>query len=335
MKIITALDIKKLLHNIGLKTFMRQCRQQMEADFKQWQSFDKSPRHAVYHANGVIELMPTANQRRYSMKYVNGHPNNPQHDLLSVIALGLLADMETGYPLFLTDMTLLTAIRTAALTALAAKYLAKNNSHTLAMIGCGAQSEFQILACCDVLPIQQIYCFDPDTQAMQKLQTNLQSLKIPIYAASNIDKAITNADMIITATAKQGRHALLHLNNVKAGTHIHALGGDSPGKTEIAFNLLKQCRIVVEYLPQTRHEGEIQDNTQLNIDAELWQLIQGLKTGRSDDQQITLFDAVGFALEDFSVLTVLEKLLETHNVGQELAIFPEIANPKDLYGFLQ
>ena len=136
----------QLIHHIGVEAMLAGLSTYIEEDFKRWPLFDKTPRVASHSEKGVIELMPTSDGDVYGFKYVNGHPSNTKDGLQTVTAFGLLADVASGYPVLLSEMTLLTALRTAATSALVARVLAPKGSKTMAMIGNGAQSEFQSLA---------------------------------------------------------------------------------------------------------------------------------------------------------------------------------------------
>src|SRR5215467_14333025 len=135
--------VRELLVRRGVARFIEELAAEIEADFLRWEQFEKSPRHATHSSVGVIELMPACDGRLYSFKYVNGHPKNTSVGLLTVTAFGVLADVETGYPLLLSELTLTTALRTAATSALAARHMARPGSRVMALIGNGAQSEFQ------------------------------------------------------------------------------------------------------------------------------------------------------------------------------------------------
>jgi len=333
MRLITIDHVKEIVHHLGIESFMVQVIKALEDDFSRWPEFNKSPRHATHYPQGVMELMPCSDAQYYTYKFVNGHPGNTPNGRLCVTALGMLAEVENGYPLLLSEMTLLTAIRTAATTALAAKYLARPDSQHLAIIGTGAQSEFQFLATQAVLPISTVSYYDPDTLAMKKFHHHLH-FKAELRPCESINQAIKDADMIITATAKKSQNCLFGKDTIKSGTHISAIGGDCPGKTELPIEVLKACKIIVEYLPQSLLEGEIQNAPNERIHAELWQLVNGEKVGRTNDKEITLFDSVGFALEDFSILRLVYQLTEQLNIGQEVSMIPSPSNPKDLYGVL-
>ena len=294
MQLITVDHIKEMIQNIGIESFMTQVIDALEADFARWPEFNKSPRHATHYPQGVMELMPCSDSQYYTYKFVNGHPYNTPTGRLCVTALGMLAEVKHGYPLMLSEMTLLTAIRTAATTALAAKYLARPDSQHLALIGNGAQAEFQVLATQAILPITTVSYYDPDTQAMNKFRNHLKN-KADLQPCQSVSEAINGADMIITATAQKKQNCLFNQNEIKAGTHISAIGGDCPGKTELPIDLLSTCKIVVEYLPQSLQEGEIQNKPSKKVHAELWQLVNGDELGRANNEEVTLFDSVGFA----------------------------------------
>lgn len=329
--------LAQLVRRVGLLEFLRQLAAQIEADFLRWPVFEKNARLAHHCTQGVIELMPIADGARYSFKYVNGHPANPQQGLPTVMAFGVLADMATGAPLLLAEATLLTALRTAATSALAARVLARPGSRRMALIGNGAQSEFQALAFHALLGIEHLTVFDRDPQASAKLQRNLAALSLPLQVdiAPSIAAAVQGVDIITTATAAKARSAVLSLEMLRPGLHLNAIGGDCPGKTELAPEVLHAARIFVEYAPQTRIEGEIQ---QLAPDApvtELWQVLAGQAPGRHSAGDITLFDSVGFALEDHAALCLVQRLAQQQGAGAELALVPTAgASPKDLFALL-
>ncbi|MCG8426803.1 MAG: ornithine cyclodeaminase [Chromatiales bacterium] len=335
MKVITIDALRQIVERLGQKAFMREVIAAQEEDMGRWDEFQKSPRHAVHYPHGVIELMPCADDTLYAFKYVNGHPKNTREGKLSVIALGLLTEVDSGYPLMLSEMTLLTAFRTAATTALGAKYLARANSQHLALIGTGAQAEFQLLACQSVLPLHTVSYYDCDPQAMDKFAIHAQTAVDKLIPCTDIAEAVAEADMVITATAAKKKNRLLSHQMVRPGTHINGLGGDCPGKTELDPALLDHCKIVVEYLEQSREEGEIQNLGGAHIHGELRELINGSKPGRENDQEITLLDSVGFALEDFSILRLVYRLAQELQIGHELELMPSLSDPKNLFSLLK
>lgn len=334
MKILTVTDIQKLVQIIGLENFLSHVIFALEEDFGRWNEFILSPRHGTYYPEGVIELMPCADRQRYAFKYVNGYPDNPNKGKLSVVAVGLLSNTDNGYPLILSEMTLLTAFRTAATGVLAAKYLAREDAKSLAIIGTGAQAEFQIMAFAGSFPLKEVRFFDTDPQAMVKFSRNLSRQKLKLVPCTSATEAVRHADIVITATAAKKRQSLLEFEHISPGAHIQAMGGDSPGKTELSGEFLNQVKLVVEYKPQSLVEGEVQQCGADLIYAELWELVCKNKPGRQNDHEVTLFDSVGFALEDYSILRVVYDLANQYQLGTELSLIPELNDPKNLFGLV-
>ena len=324
----------KLVHRIGVETMLTDLAKAIEADFLRWGQFDKTPRIASHSDVGVIELMPTSDGRTYGFKYVNGHPSNMKRGLQTVTAFGLLADVETGYPVLLSEMTILTALRTAATSAMAAKWLAPRGATTMAIIGNGAQAEFQALAFKAVCGITHIRLYDIDPAATAKCARNLAATGLTVTQCRTAEDAILGAQIITTVTADKTNATILTDNMVGAGVHINGVGGDCPGKTELHRDILLRSSIFVEYPPQTRVEGEIQQLAPDHPVTELWEVIAGTATGRSDPTQVTLFDSVGFAIEDFSALNYIRSKLAETGLYEDLDMIADPDDPRDLFGML-
>ena len=325
----------QLIHHIGIEPMLCGLAEYIEADFKRWQLFDKTPRLASHSKEGVIELMPTSDGEVYGFKYVNGHPKNTTEGLQTVTAFGLLADVGSGYPVLLSEMTILTAMRTAATSALVARLLAPKNARTMAMIGNGAQSEFQTLAMKAVCGIGEVRLYDSDPAATRKCAKNLQGHGIATVMCSSAEEAILGAQIITTCTADKQYAKILTDNMVGAGVHINAIGGDCPGKTELAPGILERSDIFVEYPEQTRIEGEIQQLSPDHPVTEIWQVLTGKAAGRTTDKQITLFDSVGFAIEDFSALRYVRDNIKGTGLFHPLDLLADPDDPRDLFGMLK
>ncbi|MEQ3714582.1 ornithine cyclodeaminase [Pseudophaeobacter sp.] len=328
-------NMMRLVHSIGIETMLRDLAEYVEADFKRWELFDKTPRVASHSDVGVIELMPTSDGEAYGFKYVNGHPKNTSEGLQTVTAFGLLADVYTGYPVLFTEMTMLTALRTAATSAMAAKYLAPKGADTMAMIGNGAQSEFQTLAMKAICGLKTVRLFDKDPAATEKCARNLGAFGLNVVRCSSPEEAIEGAQILTTCTADKQNATILTDNMIGAGVHINAIGGDCPGKTELAAGILNRSDVFVEFPPQTRIEGEIQQMPEDFAVTELWEVISGQKKGRRDDKQITLFDSVGFAIEDFSALRYIRDHIKGTEFFIDLDMLADPDDPRDLFGMLQ
>jgi len=327
-------NMMKLVLHLGVERMMADLAAYIEADFRRWPEFDKTPRVASHSDVGVIELMPTSDGQMYGFKYVNGHPKNMKEGLQTVTAFGLLADVHTGYPVLLTEMTILTALRTAAMSALAAKFLAPKGASVMALIGNGAQAEFQALAFRAICGISEVRLYDVDPAATDKCRRNLAGSGLRVVPCRSPEEAILGAQIVTTVTADKQYATILTDNMVGAGAHINAVGGDCPGKTELHKDILLRSDIFVEYPPQTRIEGEIQQLDPDHPVTELWQVMTGQAQGRRDGRAITLFDSVGFAIEDFSALRYVHDKLRTLPYFERLDMIADPDDPRDLYGML-
>ena len=328
-------DMMKIVNTIGAPKMIAEIAEYIEADFLRWDMFDKTPRVAAHSKEGVIELMPTSDGETYGFKYVNGHPANMARGFQTVTAFGVLARVDNGYPVLFSEMTILTALRTAATSAVVAKYLAPKNSKVMAMIGNGAQCEFQALAFKEVVGIETVRLYDIDPAATEKAVRNLSQSGLTVVACSSAQDAVAGAQIVTTCTADKQCATILTDNMIGSGIHINAIGGDCPGKTELHKDILLRSDIFVEYPPQTRIEGEIQQLPDDHPVTELWQVMAGQAEGRTSESQITLFDSVGFATEDFSALRYIRDQLERTGHFVELDLLADPDDPRDLFGMVQ
>lgn len=333
-RFLGAQDVAAIVTQAGLAATLRGLADAIRDDYRHWQDFDKCARVASHSPVGVIELMPIANAHTYAFKYVNGHPKNTLRGLPTVMAFGVLADVATGAPVLLSELTLATALRTAAMSAVAAQALARPESKSMALIGNGAQSEFQALVFHYLLGIEELRLFDVDPQATAKLVRNLQHTPIKITLCTSIAQAARGADIVTTVTADKTKATILTPDLVEPGMHINGVGGDCPGKTELHPDVLRGASVFVQYEPQTRAEGDVQQMPPDFAVTELWQVLCGHAPGRSDERQVTVFDSVGFALEDYAALRWLRAQAEALGVGQSVSLVPELADPKDLFSLL-
>ena len=331
---LSAPEMVRLIRAKGVAACIAGIADNIRADFLRWPDFDKSARVANHSEDGVIELMPIADDTLYSFKYVNGHPKNPRIGLSTVMAFGVLADVATGIPLLLSELTLTTALRTAATSALAAQLLARPNSRVLALIGNGAQSEFQAIAFQHLLGIEELRLFDTDRAASAKLVANLKDTGLKITLCTSTFDAVQGADIVTTITADKTNATILTPDMVRPGMHINGVGGDCPGKTELHADILHQGSVFVEFTPQTRVEGDIQQMPADFAVTELWQVLAGQRPGRQHPDEVTVFDSVGFALEDYSALRFMHAAANELGLGEHIALIPEMLDPKNLFGAL-
>ncbi len=304
-------DIQRLVQAIGAGTFMERLAAEIEADYRRWGEFEKSARLASHSADGVIELMPTSDGRLYSFKYVNGHPRNTSVGLLTVTAFGVLADVDTGYPLLLSELTVTTALRTAAMSALAAKWMARSDSRVMALIGNGAQSEFQAIAFCR-MGIEVLRLYDVDGAASAKLERNLRAL--PEFAAVKIVRTSSSAECL------PGRGHCHHgdRRQEERGDPDPADAASRPAHQRPGRRLSRQDRAARRRAAHAwcarggrvraaiAHRGrDPADAGGFSGDRDLPTWSAARRPGATVRRTITIFDSVGFALEDYSALRFL------------------------------
>ncbi|MEM1174689.1 MAG: ornithine cyclodeaminase [Pseudomonadota bacterium] len=327
--------LAQLVDTVGIEQFLRGMVNTMSEDFARWDAFEKSARVASHSDVGVIELMPISDGFEYGFKYVNGHPANAAKGISTVMAFGALADVDTGYPKLLSELTITTAFRTAAAALIASRTLARPDARVMGMIGCGAQSEFQAIAYHTQLDIDEIRIYDVDRDAMLKLDRNLKDYPdLQVVLVDSAAEAARGSDIVTTCTADKRWATILTPDMVEPGMHISGLGGDCPGKTEIHEDVVRQAKVFTEYTPQTRIEGDIQQLPDDFPVTELGDVLGGRASGRDDDEQVTFFDGVGFAMEDYSALRYVFALAENHEVGEVIDLIPDIEDPKDLYSLV-
>ncbi len=336
--LLSTQDIARIVAAHGLPEVLRRLEAAITAGFRRWNDFDLTARVASHSLDGVIELMPIADATHYAFKYVNGHPKNTRAGLPTVMAFGVLADVATGTPEWLSELTLTTAMRTAATSVMAARALARPGALTMALIGNGAQSEFQALAFHHLLGIKRIQVFDTDAAATSKLLQHLRHVPgLTVTAHGGTADAVRGADIVTTVTADKCNATILTPEMIEPGMHLNAVGGDCPGKTELHPGVLAAAagQVFVEYEAQSRIEGELQQMPADFAVTELWQVLTGGVPGRRDAAAVTVFDSVGFALEDYAALRVMRDLALGLGLGTPMDLIPSLDDPKDLYAQLR
>lgn len=337
MKILSTEALAELIERHGLDNYLNDLVDFLADDFSRWDKFIKVPRPSMKTKNGFIELMPIHDGAQHSYKYVTCYPDNPSKGKQTVVAVGQLSSTQTGYPVLISEMTVTTALRTAATAALATKLMAREDSHVLALIGTGAQSEFQVKAAKIARDITQVRYFDIDPAAMDKFEANLKDETYQLVRCDSAKEALEGADIVTVCTACMGHAEVIKNDWVRPGMHINGLGGDCPGKTELELSILSRSRIVTDYLDQAVSEGEVQryeESEARQRVSELYELVNDTKKGRENEEEITLFDSVGMALEDFSALRLNHELAKKYNAGKDYNLVPSLENPKDLISVL-
>jgi len=259
----------------------------------------------LFLEHGDFRAMPAALPGCAGMKWVNVYSQNPSLGLPSIMAILIYSDPETGYPLAIMDATEITAYRTGAAAAVASRYLARRDSHTIGIIGAGFQAHTQILAHAEMFSPISINVFDVSKAAMDRLMQSLSQLSI---RNCSIQEAVAS-DIVCTLTPSRG--PIIKKEWIAAGTHINAVGADAPGKQELDPSILKEAIVVVDNLKQASTSGEINVPIQKGIYSirevygTLAELVVGKKRGRTDNRVITVFDSTGIAVEDIAVAKLL------------------------------
>ena len=229
----------------------------------------------------------------------------------------MLYDPETGAARAAVDGNYLTIVRTGAAGALAARVLARPDSKIAAIVGSGAQGDIQLRALCEVLPIEEVRCFDSDGGRARGLAEAACGRGLRATAYESVRQAVEGADVVVTATPSF--EAVIQDSWIQPGTHINALGADTRGKQELDAELIARALVTVDYLPQAREIGECQHAFRQGlidrVHAELGEILAGRKTGRSSADQITIFDATGIALQDLAVAAVAWRAALRDGVG--------------------
>jgi len=255
--------------------------------------------------HGDFRAMPAALPGSAGVKWVNVHPKNPSRGLPSIMAILVYNDPETGYPLAVMDATEITAYRTGAAAAIASKYLARHNSHTIGIIGAGFQAHTQILAHAELFNSITVNVFDVSKAAVDRLTQSLP--QFPIKNCS-IQEAV-KSDVVCTLTPSQS--PIIRKEWIKPGIHINAVGADAPGKQELDPSIIKDSIVVVDDIKQASGSGEINVPIQKGIYSvsELYgtlaEVVAGKKKGRAHNNDVTVFDSTGIAVEDIAVAKLL------------------------------
>ncbi len=258
------------------------------------------------------------------VKIVNSTPSNPEKGLPAVSGIMVYVDPQTGLPLGIFGAGNLTAIRTGAAGGIAAKYLARKDSKTIGLIGCGRQAATQLEALNKFFKIENVFVWGKTQEEIQTFCKLSGALHPNLQPVQTVQEA-AQADILVTTTPV--KQPLVKKAWVKPGAHINAIGADAPGKQELETALLKSAHVVVDEWHQASHAGEINvahsagEFSEKDLTAQLGDVVSGKKKGRSSDQDITIFDSTGLAIQDVAVAKVVfEKALKTKQ-GQVLSIY--------------
>lgn len=288
---------------------------------------DMPPKTYLYFRkeNGDLRVMPSFSEElgMAGTKIVNVHPDNPKLNLPTVGAVIVLNDAKTGAPLALMDGTYITGMRTGAAGAVASKYLAKRGAKTLGVVGAGRQALFQIAATAGVLKLQEVFVYDVNEKNIETLSAELEKIGIKIKKASL--EEVSKQDILTTTTPS--RNPVIKNDFVVPGMHINAVGADAEGKEELDPEVLKRAKIIVDDWAQASHSGEINVPvskgiiTKNDIYGSLGEVVAGIKKGRENNEEITVFDSTGLALQDLFTAAMVYEAAMKKGVGKDIKIF--------------
>jgi alanine dehydrogenase len=273
-----------------------------------------------YH--GDFRAMPAYIDGSAGMKWVSVYPENRQYNLPAVMAMIILCDPNDSYPLAVMDGTYITNMRTGAAGGIAVKYLARKSSSVIGMAGAGKQAEAQLLAINEVLPeIEEVKVFSLSPEMSQRFAQEMgNKLNLNIHPVGTVEAA-SDADVVVTTTYATG--PLVLKQHVKPGTHINAIGADAEGKQELEADLLAGAKVVIDDFEQACHSGEINvplSKGQIKVEdiyCTLGEIAAGMRRGRENDTEITIFDSTGLAIQDI----VCAKLAYEKTEGRKVTAF--------------
>jgi alanine dehydrogenase len=274
-----------------------------------------------------IKAAGLVGERAYFAAKTNGNfPDNPSRSGLPTIqGLVVLADAVNGSPLAVIDSGSVTALRTAAATGVAARYLARPDSRVATIVGCGIQGELQLAAIAAVLPVERAWVLDTDHARAESLAARAKArLGMEVEASKDLRRALADSDVCVTCTPS--RRTLVRAADVRPGTFLAAVGADAHGKQELEPALMVRSTVVVDVLAQCVEIGELQHAVAAglmaptDVHAELSDVVAGRRPGRTRADEVTIFDSSGTALQDVAAaLAVYEKARRTGR-GQEVAL---------------
>ena len=266
---------------------------------------------------GDFRAMPAYIDGVAGIKWTSGYPNNRRYNLPTVLATIVLNDPRTGRPLAIMNGEYVTSIRTGAAGAVAVKYLARSDSSVIGLVGAGMQARTQLLAISKVLPgIKEVKVFDQRRQVSQECaQSMAAELGINIHPVDTIE-AVADADIVVTTTPS--REPVVKKHHIKPGTHINAIGADAKGKQELESSLLVGAKIVIDDFEQASHSGEVNvplSEGKLRIEqiyGTIGEIAANIKNGRENDDEVTIFDSTGLAIQDLVCAKVIyEKAIKS------------------------
>ncbi len=256
------------------------------------------------------------------VKIVNVHPKNPEkHGLPTVMATLILIEPDTGRPLAIMDGAYLTGMRTGATGGIAAKHLARENSKIIGMVGAGTQARTQLLALNEVFNIEEVRVCARTRMECEKFAEDMEYLSLNILVNDTVEETVRGCDILVTTTP--ATQPVVKNEWIGEGMHINAIGADAAGKEELDPAILKRAKVVVDDYEPACHYGELNVPVSKGIfkreqiHAELGEIIVGQKIGRVGDDEITVFDSTGLAIQDLAAAALVYRKAKKLNITNE------------------
>lgn len=282
------------------------------------------PKNYLILRNGDFRSMPVFYGRYAGIKWVNVHPENRNRNLPTVMAVFILNDAKTGFPLAVMDATTITDFRTGASAGIATDLFSRPDSRVLGLLGCGRQAWTQFLAITLVRKIENVILYDIAKERASALRERIKNEKSLDVMITEDLSSMRKCDIISTTTPSTS--PVLMMRHIKNGVHINAIGADAPGKQEIDPMILKRARLIVDHREQAVHSGEVNIPLKKGIISEkhiygtLGEMVRGKKPLRRNPEEITLFDSTGLAVQDVAVASFLYERARDAGIGEEIKL---------------
>ena len=324
VRVLSRSDVNRLLG-------MSACVNAVEAAFRRRGAGDEvtSGVLALHSGSGAFHMkaaIMTTDRSYFAAKTNANFSENPaRHGLPTIQGVLALFDATTGVPLSLMDSIGITILRTAAATAVAARYLAAPDAHTVTIAGCGAQSLAQLRALMVVRPVKRVFAFDVDpARSDQFARQATEQLALPVSAVSDLCEATRASQIVVTVTTS--RKAFIGVADIAPGTFVAAVGADNEHKQEIEPELLARVAVVVDSLDQCATIGDLHHAldsgamTRADVRAELSAVVVNPSVGRQARDEIVVFDSTGVAFQDVAAAALVFERAEAEDIGLSVAL---------------
>lgn len=321
--ILTNKDIQKLL---SMKDTLRVVEEAFKAQGAGKTQMPAKIYIKLHQYNGDLRAMPAfiETTKACGMKWVSVYPDNRMKGLPTTMAMIILNDAVTGFPLAIMDGTHITKMRTGAAGGIAAKYLARRDSKIAALVGCGIQAESQLAALNECFALKLVKVYGQKPSDAKDFIKRMKGLKLKMAVSETIRDCVQEADIVVTTTPS--RKPIVRLEWLKRGVHINAIGADARGKQELEVDILNKAKVVIDDWSQAPFSGEINVPwskgliNKKNIYATLGEIISHHKPARINKDELTVFDSTGLAIQDISCAQFVYSQALKHNIGRRIKI---------------